>query len=338
MKLLSVALGLLQLGVAGLIVATSQNSIAEPVTVIQVDPASVQRPISPLLYGTNHRYPDNGFGMWDASRAASVPAFDAVYDDIGCKAIRYPGGTMANLYEWKKAIGPVSGRAVTKVIGDQGAASRPERISFGLDECLRWAEKHGTEVVYMYNMANGSAQDAADLVEYLNAPLGSNPNGGTAWAEVRAKNGHPEPYRLRYFEIGNEMFLRNQRFWLNEAGPNIRYISVNDYWVTEADDAVKAYAFGSTDKQGVKHDGFTRYYLMVINRDGASAVTANLKLDRVAARQASIWSLSGADFTAANTVSDPHKVRIEVSLKSLTGASSTYAFPPHSLTSLQFDK
>ena len=49
-------------------------------------------------------------------------------------------------------------------------------------------------------------QDAADLVEYLNAPQGSHPNGGTAWADVRAKNGHPEPYGIRYFEIGNEMY------------------------------------------------------------------------------------------------------------------------------------
>ena len=36
--------------------------------------------------------------------------------------------------------------------------------------------------------------DAADLVEYCNAPNnGSNPNGGTDWAAVRAQNGHPQP-------------------------------------------------------------------------------------------------------------------------------------------------
>src|SRR5690606_26762999 len=33
---------------------------------------------------------------------------------------------------------------------------------------------------------------------------GSNPGGGTDWAAVRAKNGHPEPYNIRYWEFGNE--------------------------------------------------------------------------------------------------------------------------------------
>ena len=49
--------------------------------------------------------------------------------------------------------------------------------------------------------------DAADLVEYCNAPNnGSNPNGGTDWAAVRAQNGHPQPYGVRLFEIGNEPY------------------------------------------------------------------------------------------------------------------------------------
>ena len=43
-------------------------------------------------------------------------------------------------------------------------------------------------------------EDAADLIEYLNSPVGRNPNGGTDWAAVRAANGHPERYRLITFE------------------------------------------------------------------------------------------------------------------------------------------
>jgi alpha-N-arabinofuranosidase len=70
----------------------------------------------------------------------------------------------------------------------------------------------------MYGAAVGNAKDAADLVEYLNSPNdGSNPNDGTDWAAVRAANGHPEPYNIKYFEIGNEMFLKPQRYWLDGA-------------------------------------------------------------------------------------------------------------------------
>lgn len=36
------------------------------------------------------------------------------------------------------------------------------------------------------------------------APVGLNPNGGVDWASIRAKNGHQEPFNVRYFEIGNE--------------------------------------------------------------------------------------------------------------------------------------
>ena len=76
-----------------------------------------------------------------------------------------------------------------------------------------------------YNEVAHDAQDGADLVEYLNTPLGENPSSGLpedegiAWAEVRAGNeqyclarklnprlclNYPEPFNVVYFEIGNE--------------------------------------------------------------------------------------------------------------------------------------
>src|ERR1039458_8140793 len=42
-------------------------------------------------------------------------------------------------------------------------------------------------------------QDAADFVEYCNAPRDS------TWGKVRAQRGHPEPYRVRYWELDNEI-------------------------------------------------------------------------------------------------------------------------------------
>ena len=58
------------------------------------------------------------------------------------------------------------------------------------------------EAVWVYGMGQGSAADAADLIEYLNAPADgevTNPNGGVDWAEVRAANGHSEPYGVTRF-------------------------------------------------------------------------------------------------------------------------------------------
>ena len=39
---------------------------------------------------------------------------------------------------------------------------------------------------------------ALDAIEYANGPVTS------VWGSVRAKNGHPKPFNLKYMEIGNE--------------------------------------------------------------------------------------------------------------------------------------
>lgn len=206
-------------------------------TRIAIDAQKAGLPISSLIYGANHRFLHSGFGMWDPAGQRSFPKFDAVYDDIGFTSLRYPGGTLANLFRWKQAIGPVDKRGIQSVHG----ATRylePDRAVFGVDEWARWCERHYAELVYMYGIGYGSSDDAADLVEYMNAPVGTNPSGGVAWAEVRAANGHPRPYRLRYIEIGNEVNLgSDQKYWLNGTT-----------------DPLRAYAFGATasfEKQSV---------------------------------------------------------------------------------------
>lgn len=63
-----------------------------------------------------------------------------------------------------------------------------------------------------------AADEAADWVKYTNAPNdGSNPRGGVDWAAVRAANGHPEPYRVKFWELGNELGCSkiDPRFYAN---------------------------------------------------------------------------------------------------------------------------
>ncbi|MEK3885334.1 RICIN domain-containing protein [Paenibacillus sp. PL2-23] len=185
---------------------------AEQSTVITVDPSQVTGGISRDIYGSNQRFDDHGQGMWDVANHTAYPAFESAYNNAGLTAFRYPGGTVANLFWWKRAIG--SNRA-NNVSG--GADQAPVPTNFGVDEAARFAETHNDgKMTFMYGMGIGNAADAADLVEYLNAPNnGSNPNGGTDWAAVRAANGHPLPYNIKVFEIGNEMYLSNQKYWLD---------------------------------------------------------------------------------------------------------------------------
>lgn len=185
-------------------------------TIIKVNPAVSPGVIHPELYGTNHRYTNNGSTMWDPEKHEAIPAFTKVYREIGFRSMRYPAGTAASLFHWKRSIGPLENRTDAIEGHSWENETKPARTNFGLDEAARFCEANNTKLNYMYNFGNGNAADAADLVEYLNTPVGQNPNGGVAWAQVRAKNGHPEPYNIITFEMGNEMYPQaRQHYWLD---------------------------------------------------------------------------------------------------------------------------
>lgn len=171
---------------------------------LNVDLNTVERGIDGSIFGINHRYAFNGYGSFDSKTMKMKQEFADLYKESNFGSIRYPGGTISNLFQWKGTIGDVSRR--TKQIhgfynnnGQHGITP-----NFGLSEVGTFAQDMGSEIVYVYGFGRGSAQDAADLVEYLNAPVGLNPNGGVDWAVIRAKNGHQKPFNVRYFEIGNE--------------------------------------------------------------------------------------------------------------------------------------
>ncbi len=190
-------------------------------TVIKADPTTNLRSINPGICGVNQRWFDYDINLWNDENSKLYKN----YQEVGLRSFRYPAGTAAGAFEWKHAIGPREKRSVIEGhtwIGRNGAAGADNGggggampVNFGLDEALRFCEKTNSTFIYMYNFGTGSAADAADLVEYLNAPVGSNTNGGIDWAQERAKNGHPKPYNVKYIEMGNEMYLRGQQhYWL----------------------------------------------------------------------------------------------------------------------------
>jgi len=173
---------------------------------ITIMPDSVVGIVNPLIFGNNmiaydlkHTgkgvgyvgYSNYGAGIWDPVAKKSVAEVITLAKDLGMSIARFPGGSGSLFYNWKDSIGPT----------DQ----RP-RFHYGLDEFLKTCEEIGCEAVYTLPYVTGSPEDAADLVEYLNARNdSSNPRGGKDWAAARARNGHPEPYNVKYFELGNEV-------------------------------------------------------------------------------------------------------------------------------------
>ncbi len=109
--------------------------------------------------------------------------------------LRYPGGNFVSGYHWKDGIGPREKRPARTEL----AWHTVEPNTFGTDEFIPFCRKIGAEPYIAVNCGNGDMQEAQDWVEYCNGDL------ATYWAEQRRRNGHPHPYGVKYWGIGNEV-------------------------------------------------------------------------------------------------------------------------------------
>ena len=114
---------------------------------------------------------------------------------INIPNLRWPGGCFADDYHWRDGIGPK----------DQ----RPRRINihwgqvidtnaFGTHEFLELCEILGAEPYIAGNVGSGTAQEMRDWIEYMTFA------GDSELAELRRANGREEPWKIKYFGVGNE--------------------------------------------------------------------------------------------------------------------------------------
>jgi alpha-N-arabinofuranosidase len=110
--------------------------------------------------------------------------------------LRFPGGNFVSGYRWEDGIGPVERRPTRRnpAWGD----FEPNHV--GMDEYMRLCKLIGCEPLICVNAGDGTAREAANWVEYANGPATS------PYGSLRARNGHPEPYWVRFWEIGNELY------------------------------------------------------------------------------------------------------------------------------------
>jgi alpha-N-arabinofuranosidase len=111
--------------------------------------------------------------------------------------IRWPGGTFVAGYNWKNGIGPQEKR-----VGKNGW-DELDPLSFGIDEFIALCRKAGAEPLICVNVGLNKPElvrDACDFIEYCNGAV------TTKWGAVRAAHGHREPYNVKQWEIGNEMW------------------------------------------------------------------------------------------------------------------------------------
>ena len=115
--------------------------------------------------------------------------------EMGVTVVRYPGGNFVSGYRWEDGIGPVEQRPTrldtgVALTGDERIRNRRVRQVGRQGRCrddVRAQPRHA------------GVESAVDLLEYCNQP------GGTRWSDLRISHGHPEPFGVRLWCLGNEL-------------------------------------------------------------------------------------------------------------------------------------
>jgi len=113
--------------------------------------------------------------------------------------LRYPGGCFADspANHWEFGIGHIDQRQSPNW---DPAWSEYQRMDFGTDEFVAFCKACNIEPHMTVNFGSGTVEEAVAWVEYCNGPSNS------TYGAMRTANGHPEPYNVKYWEIGNEQY------------------------------------------------------------------------------------------------------------------------------------
>jgi len=231
---------------------------------VVIDPEATAKPYSPMIFGGFLEHfgrqvyggvfepgsplsDDRGFRLdvIEALKALKVPV------------IRWPGGCFVDAYHWQKGVGKDR-----EPYGDPRWGVM-ESNAFGTDEFIELCRRVGAEPYICHN-GLASVQENLDWVAYCNATEGE-------FAEMRTQNGHPEPFNVKFWSVGNERYdkayihrvrdtaramkalfpdvqitcsgsqggqgtrMRGIHTYLMEqAGQYLDYVSMHNYWLARA--------------------------------------------------------------------------------------------------------
>lgn len=209
--------------------------LAPPVkAAVHLDLSKALGEVDPMIYGHFVEHLENCVygGIWDKDGKNLNQDVAELVKELAPPVIRYPGGNFASDYHWEDGVGPAEHR--TARYNRAWHAEDTNRV--GTNEFLTFCRQTGAEPLLVVNDGSGTAEEAARWVAYCNqgadGPLGA----------LRAKHGFPEPWKVRYWGLGNEVwgdwqightdvagyaerilpFIR----LMKEADPDIRLIAV----------------------------------------------------------------------------------------------------------------
>ncbi len=182
---------------------------------------------APSLVGTVSLMPaDNVEGM----RADTLK----LLGELDAPVYRWPGGNFVSGYNWKDGIGDRDRRPPRK----NPAWTGVEHNDFGFDELMTFCRLIGTEPLVVVNSGQGDAAMAVEELQYANG------SPDTPMGKLRAKNGHPEPYKVKWWGIGNEMYGKWQLGYM----PLEKYVEKHNQFaeaLRAVDPSIKLIAVGA---------------------------------------------------------------------------------------------
>lgn len=215
---------------------------------------------------------------WKNRKNGLRPDLAQLLADTKPSFLRFPGGCYVegegsydNAFQWKKTIGPIEQRP--------GHMNRNWHYfssdGLGFDEYLQLCEDLNAAPLFVVNIGVGHGftfsleetkalvQDALDAIEYANG------DASTEWGAKRIANGHPEPYHLKFIEIGNENYQagesqqyaeRYHMFYkaIKEKYPEITTIGNVEAWGTDNPSWRNEYPVEIVDEHYYRHFDWMR--------------------------------------------------------------------------------
>jgi len=172
-------------------------------TTITINTTAAKGTISRHIYGhfAEHLGRCIYEGMW-VGEDATIPNTAGIRNDLldalrrlRIPNLRWPGGCFADEYHWRTGVGPRELRPRT-INTHWGGVIEPNH--FGTHEFLQLCELLGCEPYIAGNVGSGTVEEMQDWVEYMTF------GGDSSLADQRRANGRQEPWRVKYFGVGNE--------------------------------------------------------------------------------------------------------------------------------------